>query len=164
MLGGGAAAVIATCVGLSAWLRVRDAMQLSEPARVETYGGTNYVVQIVESTIGKTDNGYLLLVAARFENPNPYEVVLRREWFVLVDHDKDYYQASTTGTQAALIKLPPNGVLDKETLSFTLPEGAFVGSVGLMVGKNHWVMIKDDKPFAGKLKSGEFVSFRRRAW
>ncbi len=164
MIGGSAAAVIAACIGLSAWLRVRDAAQLSQPSRVQTYGGTNYVVQILETTVGKVDSGYLLLVAARFENPNSYEVALRREWFVLVDHDKDYYLPSTAGTQAALIKLPPNSVLDKESLSYAVPEGAFAGSVGLMVGKNHWVMIKDDKPFDRQLKSGEFVSFRRRTW
>jgi hypothetical protein len=164
MIGGGAAAVIAVCVGLSGWLRVRDAAQLSQPNQVQTDGGTNYVVQVVETTIGKTESGYLLLVTARFENPNPYEVALRRDWFVLVDHNKDYYQPSTTGTQTALIKLAPNGVLEKETLNFVAPESVLVGAIELKVGKDRWVMIKDDKPVERQLKSGEFVSFRRRTW
>ena len=164
VVGGTAAAVIALCVGLTAWLRVREAGHLSQSCRVRTYGGTNYVVQVVETTVGRTDNGYLLLITARIENPNPYEVALRREWFVLVDHDKDYYEPSTTGTQAELIKLPTHGVLDKETFSFAVSEGTFAGSIGLKIGKDYWVMIKDDRPFDRQLKSGEFVSFRRRRW
>ena len=164
VVGGAAVIVIAMCIGLTAWLRVREAEHLSQVCRVHTYGGTNYIVQVVETTVGRTDSGYLLLITARFENPNPFEVVLHRDWFVLVDHDKDYYQPSTTGTQAALIKLPANGVLDKEPLSFVVPEGTFAGSVGLKIGKDYWVMIKDDQPFDRQLKNGEFVSFRRRTW
>jgi hypothetical protein len=121
-------------------------------------------VQLLETTVGKTDNGYLLLVAARLENPNPFDVTLRREWFVLVDEEKNYYQPSTTGTQTALILLPANGVLEKETLSFAVPDSALRGAVGLMVGRNYWVMIKDNRPFDRALQRDEFVSFRRRTW
>lgn len=164
LIGGGAAAMVAVCVGLSAWLRVREAAQLTQPNRVQTDGGTNYVVQVLETTIGRTENGYLLLIATRFENPNPYEVLLRRDGFVLLDRNQDSYQPSTTGTQSALIKLPPNGVVENETLNFAVPEGALVGAMELKVGKDRSVLIKDDKPFDRQLNRGEFVSFRRRTW
>lgn len=163
-VGGAAASVIAASIGLIAWLRVQESRHLTNPVEVRTYGGTNYVVQVLETTIGKLDNGCVVIAYVSLKNPNSFEVVLRREWFVLVDHDKDYYQPSTMGTQTELIKLPPNGVLEKESFSFAVPDDSFAGSVALLVGHNHLVMLKNEKPFVRKLGPGEFVTYRTRDW
>jgi hypothetical protein len=103
-------------------------------------------------------------VYLRLKNPNPYDVTLRRNWFVLADHAKDYYLPSTTGTQTELIKLPAKGVVDREMLSFTVADDAFAGAVALMVGRQYMVLLKDEEPFEVRLRDGEFRSFRRRHW
>ena len=164
VIGGSTAALVAVVVGATAWLRMHEAEELSRPSQVHTEEGTNYVVRVLETTVGKTEGGYLVLVAVRFENPNPCEVLIPRDWFVVVDHNNNRYLASTTGTQATLVKMPPDGVVEKELLSFAVRDTALEGAVELKVGKDRWVMIKDDKPFEQRLNSGEFVSFRRRRW
>ncbi len=164
VVGAVTATVIVLGVGAVAWLRVLESKHLSEPCRVKTYGGTNYVVQLLETAVGKVDAGYVLIVYARVQNPNAWDVTLNRDWFVLVDGDKDYFLPSTNGTQTAAITLPANGVLDREMFSFTLPEASLGGTIALKVGQNYWVMVKNEKPFDRALRSGEFVSFRRREW
>ncbi len=164
LVGATAIAVIGASVGLLAWWRIQESRHLSQPNSVETYGGTNYVFQVLETTVGKLDTGYVVIVYARISNTNSYEVVLNRNWFVLADQDKDYFQPSTTGTQTGLIRLPPNGVVEKEPLSFAVPDDSFAGTIGLQIGRNYWIMIKDEKPFTRRLQSGEFVTFRSRNW
>jgi hypothetical protein len=159
-----ALAVIGVSLGLLAMLRVQEAKQFSRPHHVETYGGTNYIVQLTEATVGKTETACVLIVYLRLENPNTYDVTLSRDWFILVDQAKDYYLPSTTGTQTELIKLPAKSVLDREMLTFTVPDDAFAGAVALMVGRNYLVPVKDREPFAMVLRNGEFRSFRRRSW
>jgi len=156
--------VIGVSVGLLAMLRVQEAREFSQPHHVETYGGTNYIVQLTEAAVGKTDTACVLIVYLRLENPNPYDVTLDRNWFILVDQAKDYYLPSTTGTQTELIKLPAQGVLEREMLSFTVPDDAFTGAVALMIGRNYLVPVKDRAPFAVSLRNGEFQSFRTRSW
>jgi hypothetical protein len=164
LVAAGAVTVIGVSVGLLAMLRIQDAKEFRQPHKVETSGGTNYIVQLTEAAVGKTETGCVLIIYLRLENPNPYDVTLSRNWFVLVDQDKDYYLPSTMGTQTELIKLPANGVLDREMLSFTVPDDTFVGAVALMVGRNYLVMVKDREPFKAHLRTGEFQSFRRRSW
>jgi hypothetical protein len=159
-----ALAVIALCLGLLAYWRVDESEEYLGSCAVHTYGGTNYVVQLQETMVGRTDAGCVVIVYARFENPNPFEVVLDRNWFILVDHDKDYFQPVTAGTQTPLIKLPARGVVEKEMLSFPVLEDSFAGTLGLKIGQNYWVLIKGPAPYTRKLRSGEFVSFRRRNW
>jgi hypothetical protein len=159
-----AVATIGVCLGLLAMLRIREAKEFCEPHAVQTYGGTNYVVQLTEVAVGKAETGCVLMVYLRLQNPNGYAVTLSRNWFVLVDRDKDYFQSSTTGTQTELIKLPANGVLDREVLSFTVPDDAFAGRVALLVGQNYMVLVKNEEPFEVHLRRGEFRSFRRRNW
>jgi hypothetical protein len=156
--------VIGVSFGLLALLRVQEAKVFRRPHPVQTYGGTNYVVRLTEVVVGKTETGCVLIVYLRLENPNPYDVTLSRNWFVLMDHAKDYYLPSTTGTQTELIKLPANGVLDREMLSFTVPDDAFAGAVALMLGRQYMVLLKDEEPFEVRLRNGEFRSFRRRHW
>jgi hypothetical protein len=156
--------VIAVSLGLLAMLRIREMKEFRQPHRVATYDGTNYIVELTEAVVGKNDTGCVLIVYARLQNPNPYDVTLNRNTFILVDHAKDYYLPSTTGTQTGLIKLPANGVLDREMLSFTVPDDAFAGAVALMVGQNYLVLVKDEEPFQVHLRNGEFQSFRRRSW
>jgi hypothetical protein len=156
--------VIGVSVGLLAVLRVQEAKEFHRPHPVQTYGGTNYIVQLTEVVVGKTETGCVLIVYLRLRNPNPYDVTLSRNWFVLMDHAKDYYLPSTTGTQTELIKLPANGVLDREMLSFTVPDDAFAGRVALLVGQNYMVLVKNEGPFKVHLQNGEFRSFRRRSW
>lgn len=159
-----AIAVIGVSLGLLAILRIQEAKEFSRPHSVQAYGGTNYVVGLTEVVVGKTETGCVLIVYLRLQNPNPYEVTLHRNWFILVDHDKDYYLPSTTGTQTELIKLPASGVLDREMLSFTVPDDAFAGNVALMMGQNYLVLVKNEEPFQVHLHNGEFRSFRRRSW
>jgi len=164
LVAGIALAVIGVSLGLLAMLRIQEAKEFRRPHRVQAYGGTNYIVELAEAVVGKTETGCVLIVYMRLQNPNPYDVTLDRNWFILVDHDKDYYLPSTTGTQTGLIKLPANGVLDREMLSFTVPDDAFVGAVALMVGQNYLVLVKNEEPFRVHLRNGEFQSFRRRSW
>ncbi len=156
--------VMGASLGLLALLRVQDAKEFRRPHPVQTYGGTNYVVQLTEVAVGRTETGCVLIVYLRLENPNPYDVTLDRNWFVLMDHAKNYYLPSTTGTQTELIKLPANGVLDREMLSFTVADDAFAGAVALMVGREYMVLLKDEEPFDARLRNGEFRSFQRRHW
>ncbi len=114
--------VIGVSFGVLALLRVREANEFRRPHPVQTHGGTNYVVQLAEVVVGKTETGCVLIVYLRLKNPNPYDVTLSRNWFVLMDHAKDYYLPSTTGTQTELIQLPANGILDREMLSNTVAD------------------------------------------
>jgi hypothetical protein len=155
---------IGASLGLLALLRIREAKEFREPHTVQTFGGTNYVVELTEVAVGKAETGCVLIVYLRLQNPNAYDVTLSRNWFVLVDRDKDYFQPSTTGTQTELIKLPANGVLEREMLSFTVPDDAFAGRVALLVGQNYLVLVKNEEPFEAHLQNGEFRSFRRRNW
>jgi hypothetical protein len=156
--------VIGVSIGLLGLLRVQEAKEFHRPHPVQTYGGTNYVVQLTEVAVGKTETGCVLIVYLRLRNPNPYDVTLNRNWFVLMDHAKDYYLPSTTGTQTELINLPANGVLDREMLSFTVSDDAFVGAMALMVGRQYMVLVKDEEPYEIRLGNGEFHSFQRRHW
>ncbi|MGD0058479.1 MAG: hypothetical protein ABSD58_03585 [Verrucomicrobiia bacterium] len=156
--------VIGVSFGVLALLRVREAKEFRRPHPVQTYGGTNYVVQLTEVVVGKTETGCVLIVYLRLENPNPYDVTLSRNWFVLMDHAKDYYLPSTTGTQTELIQLPANGILDREMLSFTVADDTFAGAVALLVGREYMVLLKDEEPFKAQLRNGEFRSFQRRHW
>ena len=159
-----AVVTIVVSLGLLAMLRIREAKEFREPHTVQTYGGTNYVVQLTEVAVGKAETGCVLIVYLRLQNPNAYEVTLSRKWFVLVDRDKDYFLPSTTGTQTELIKLPASGVLNREALSFMVPDDAFAGRVALLVGQNYMVLVKNEDPFEARLRNGEFRSFRRKSW
>ncbi len=156
--------VIGVSFGVLALLRVREANEFRRPHPVQTHGGTNYVVQLAEVVVGKTETGCVLIVYLRLKNPNPYDVTLSRNWFVLMDHAKDYYLPSTTGTQTELIQLPANGILDREMLSFTVADDTFAGAVALLVGREYMVLLKDEEPFEARLRNGEFRSFQRRHW
>ncbi len=151
-------------VGLLALFRVQQAREFSQPQSVQTRSGTNYVVQLLEAVVGKADTGCVLILYIRLENSNPFDLTLQRNWFVLMDRHRKYYLPSTTGTQVELIKLPANGVLEREMLSFTVPDDTFTGGVALMVGQNYMILVKDRTPFNVRLRSDEFRSFRRRTW
>lgn len=155
--------IIAGLVVWGLW-RMHQAARFGQAYQVQTYGGTNYVVRLADVTVGKTETGYALIVGLRVDNPNPFPLVLERKWFILVDHDKDYYLPSTTGTQTESFTVPPEGALEKEMLSFAVPDDALAGFVALQIGQYHWLQLKEDKPFTGQLRSGEFVSYRRLQW
>jgi len=157
-------ATIGVSLGLLTMLRIREAKEFREPHTVQTYGGTNYVVQLTEVAVGKAETGCVLIVYVRLQNPNAYDVTLSRNWFVLVDRAKDYFLPSITGTQSELIKLPANSVLDREMLSFTVPDDAFAGKVALLVGRDYMVLVKNEGPFEVHQRNGEFRSFQRRSW
>ena len=159
-----AAVLIGAGVSVLAWLRIREARAFSAPHEVQTEAGTNYVVQLLEATVGRADNGCVLIVYARMQNPNPFMLVLRRDAFVLLDDNKNSCLPSTSGTQEELIKLPPGGVSDREAFSFIVPEKMFQGAIQWQVGRNDRVTVKDSKPYDAQLRSGQFRTFRRRAW
>jgi hypothetical protein len=164
LIGTAALALIGVCVGLMAQFRIAESKKYSEPHELTTYGGTNYIAQLLEATVGRTDSNMVVIVYLRLQNPNPFSLTLKRDWFVLVDNDKDYYQPSTSGTQTPLIVLPPHAVLDREMLTFAVLDGSLGGSIGLQLGQNHWVLVKGPNPYEHSWKVGEFRSFRRRDW
>jgi hypothetical protein len=151
-------------VGLLALFRVQQAKEFSRPRQVQTRDATNYVVRLLEAAVGRSDTGCVLILYMQLENPNSFEVTLYRKWFVLIDHDKIRYLPSMRGTQSELIKLPANGVLEKEMLSFTVPDDTFASRVTLMVDQKYRILVKDEIPFNVRLRNGEFRSFRRRSW
>src|SRR5271167_1332313 len=106
-------AIIGAGLGVIAMLRIQEAKEFSQPHQVQTDGGTNYVVQLTEAAVGKTTVGCVLILYLRLENPNSFDVTLGRNSFILVGHDTDHYRPSTMGTQAELIKIPANGVLER---------------------------------------------------
>jgi hypothetical protein len=151
-------------VGGLAWLRLREARAFSQPHAVRTIGGTNYVVRFIETTLGRSDSNYLVIVQVRVENPNPFPLRLNRHWFILVDHDKDYYLPAMTGTQTEWFEVPGQGVADRVTLSYSVPADSFAGLLAVQLGQYYWVRLKQPTPYKPRLKSGEFVTFRRRDW
>ena len=156
--------IVGVGIGLLVLFRIQQAREFSEPHEVRTHGGTNYVVRLLEAQVGKADPGYVLIVYVRLENPNPFDVLLRREKFVLVDHHRKYYMPSISGTQRELIKLPANGVLDREMLSFVVPDDALAGGMALVAGQNYTILVKDRTPFDVRLRDGEFRAFHRLSW
>jgi hypothetical protein len=164
LVGIAALCIIGASLGLLSVVRVKAARQFSQSCRVQTSAGTNYVVQLLETTVGKVETGYVVIVYARFENPNSAELVLRREWFELADLGGDCYLPATSGTQAPLIKLPANGVLEKEALSYVVNEPALSGALTLKLGHKYFVFINDGKPWTRQLPVGQFVTFRSRDW
>ena len=152
--------VNAISFGTLAWLRMRDAREFLEPCRVHTYGGTNYIAQLLETAVGRVDTGCIVIVSLRLENPNPYEVMLNREWFVLMDHEKEYFEPLTLGA----IHIPANGTVDKETLNFAVPDEALAGVLAREVGRDNFAMLKSPKPFTQPLTKGQFIMFRHQDW
>ena len=162
----GSAAIVVIGMGflLVGSMRVREARQFSHSHRVQTTNGTNYVVQLLETTVGRVETGCVVIVYARIENPNPVELELRREWFVLAGSAEDHYRPATDGTQAPLIKLPANGVLEKEALSYAVNERALSGVLALKIGHEYSVSINNGKPWTRRLPVGQFVTFHSRDW
>ena len=146
--------------GTLAWLRLRDAREFAEPCRVHTYGGTNYTVQLLETAVGRVETGCMVIVSLRLENPNPYEVTLKREWFVLMDYEKEYYEPTTLGT----IRIPAQGVIEREAFGFMVTDEALAGLMALKVGQQYFVTVKSSQPYARAVDKGQFVSFRQRNW
>lgn len=158
-------AIIGVSMGLLALFRVQQAEEFSRPYSIQMTEGTNYVLRVLEVAIGKADTACVLIVYLRLENPNPFDLMLERRSFFLADRHRTRYRPVTTGTQNELIKLPANGVLEREMLSFTLPDDVFAGRVALLIGdRRNRIVIKDETPFFAKLRDGEFRSFRRSKW
>ena len=158
------AVLIAAGIALLAFVRVRDAKLFGEVHKVRTYGGTNYVVELLETTVGKVDTGCVLIVYARLINRNPFDVALQRDWFVLMDDDKDYFQPVVASGQQPAIRIPANGTIEKESLQFVVPDDSLRGKIALMIGYRYFALIKSEKPFAGKLRKGQYLNFQQRDW
>jgi hypothetical protein len=156
--------VIACGVALAGWRRWAETREYSRPHSVKTVDGTNYVVRLMETTVGRTDRGAAVIVTVWMENPNPFNVALDRRKFLLVDQEKKSYEPSTMGTQTPSINLPAQGFAEKEMLSYSVPEKVFAGALDLQIGHDNLVQLKSDKPFQQNLPVGEFRSFRRRQW
>ena len=164
LFGGVVLVIVGVGVGLLALFRVQQAEEFRRPHLVQMRGGTNCVLQLIEVAVGRIDTGCVLIVYLRLENPNTFEVALRRNRFMLVGRDRDYYQPSITGTQSELIKLPAHGVLEREMLSYTVPDNSLTGALVLRIGRNNMILLKDRGSFGATLRNGEFRSFRRPSW
>jgi len=157
------AALAGVAVAGLAWLRIRDARLYAQPHTVQR-GGTNYIVQLVETTVGRVNTNYLVILHLRIQNPNPFALRLARNQFGLVDHDKDYEEPAVTGNHSEWIIVPPNGVAEREALSYTVQPDAFQGTLALYAGQYYFLLVKEHEPFTPKLRDGQFISFRRREW
>ena len=164
IVGAAALFVIGVCLLLDAPIPVSRVHEFGEPHEVTTFGGTNYVVELSETTVGRTDGGHAVIVYLNIRNPNDSELVLERDWFVLLGPDREYFQPSTTGTQQPQINVPAHGVAEEEMLSFLLGETTLDGGITLKIGKDYWVMLKRMQPLRGKLKQGQFRSFKDTNW
>lgn len=156
-------AIAAASLAGLAWLRMREARLYAQPHMVQR-NSTNYVVRLVETTIGRVDTNYLVVLHVRIENPNPFPVRLARQEFGLVDHDKDYVEPATTGNHTPWIDLPGHGVAEREALSYTVKPDAFQGTLALYAGQYYFLLVKEREPYEPKLRDGQFISFRRRDW
>jgi len=156
--------VVVALAAVLARLRINEAREFSQPYRVRTSAGANYVIRLASTTVGRVNTNHLVILAARLENPNPFEVVLQRDWFVLMDHDRDYYLPSTNGAQTALIRIPPHGARERELFSYTVPGDTFEGVLTLLAGHQYFVLVKSRHPYRPDLSDGEFVTFHRRDW
>lgn len=163
-IGGVALAIIVISLALLAVLRVKDQYHFQKEYKVQTFNGTNYVIQLSEVTVGKVESGCVVMVYARVQNPNPVELTLKRDWFVLVDANKNYYQPVASGTQSPVIKVPANGVAEKEALSYVVEDGAFEGTAALCVGHRYFTLIKSERPYHPAMKIGEFKMFKTLDW
>jgi hypothetical protein len=162
---GSALITIGVSVGILALFRVQEARDFSRPYPVQTRAGTNFVMRILETSVGKVDTGFVVIVYMRLENPNAFSFEVRRNRFVLAgDGRGDFFRPSIMGTQDELIKLPANGVLEREMLSYTVPDDAIDGMLGLRIGRNFTILLKERGAFGGKLGPGEFRSFHRPTW
>ena len=157
-------ALAVAALALLALVRLRQARQLSQPCTVHAGGSTNYVAQILETTVGRTDTSYLVIVAVRLQNPNPFAVTLARKGFLLVDSRKEHYEPSTTGTQTVTIELPAGGAVEHELLSYAVPAEAFQGRLAVQLGPHDRLLIKEPKLYQPHLAPGRFVTFHRRDW
>ena len=147
-------------VGTLAWLRTRDSQVFSQPCSVHTYGGTNYTVQLLETAIGRVETGCVVIVSLRLANPNPFAVTLHRDWFVLLDHEKEYYEPTQLGT----IVIPAQGFIEREAFGFVVTDEALAGLLALKVGQQYFLTVKSPRPYPPPTRPGRFVSFRQRDW
>ena len=146
--------------GTLAWLRLRDAREFAQPCQVHTYGGTNYTVQLLDTAVGRVETGCVVIVSVRLANPNPYEVTLQREWFVLMDHEKEYYEP----TQLGLIQIPAHGIIEREAFGFLVTDEAMAGLLALKIGQQYLLTVKSSRPYPQPVEKGRFISFRQRDW
>ena len=142
------------------WLRSHDSQSFSQPCEVHTYGGTNYIVHPLETAVGRIDAGCMVIVSLRLENPNPFEVILKREWFVLLDHEKEYYEPTQLGT----VRIPAQGVVEREVFGFVIPNEALAGLIALKVGQQYFITVKSPKPYTLPVGKDQFVMFRQKDW
>jgi len=156
--------VVGIIVGSVALTRLNEARQFSQKYRVEIPTGTNYVVQLLEATVGRVETGYVVIVYARLENLTSSALALPRESFVLINGAGRKFTPVTSGTQMSLINLPGNGVLDKEALSYAVDSNSLAGTLTLEAGHQAYLLVKNSKPWARQLPGGQFVTFRSRDW
>lgn len=164
IVGGAALAVIVVCGVILVLYRMQETATFGRPHRVQTFGGTNYVARLAETTIGRTDRGRVVIVRLILLNPNAFDIELNRNWFILVDADKDYFLPTTTGEQSDLIRVPAHGVIENELFTYAVDETSFQGALGLLVGHHYMVMLKGIEPYTRELEVGEYRSFRREDW
>ncbi len=156
--------VIAICLALNSQVRISRARQFGEPQQVTTFGGTNYVVELSETTIGRTDAGHVLIVYLKIQNPNEEDLRLDRNWFVLLGPQREYFLPTTSGTQQQWITMQPGAVRDDVMLSFDLGPEALQGGLALKIGEDYWVLLKQAKPYTEPIDVGQFRSFKHNRW
>jgi hypothetical protein len=164
LAGGLAVGMAGLAVAWVAVRRIEAARDFSQRRTTQTAAGTKYSVQLLETTVGRVETGYVVIVYARFENPNAAELVLPRERFELVTGGERFYRATASGTQPALIKLPAHGVVQKEALSFAVGDDALAGPLALEIGHLSFVVIKNERPWTKPLPPGQFMTFRSSNW
>jgi hypothetical protein len=157
-------ALAGAILGLVALARVNEARRFSQPYRVETPGGTNYAMRLLETTVGRVETGYVVIVYARFENLDAAALTLPRESFLLIDGTGRRISPVVSGTQTSWINLPANSVLEKEALSYPVDSAALAGTLTLEAGQQVYLLVKNGKPWTRQLSGGQFVTFRSWSW
>ncbi|HUJ09448.1 MAG TPA: hypothetical protein VL171_05425 [Verrucomicrobiae bacterium] len=159
-----ALAIIGVGIGMLALFRIQEARDFSRPHQVRTRAGTNFVMRIAEISVGKVDTGFVVIAYLRLENPNGFDLELRRNRFVLVGENRNFFRPSRMGTQNELIKLPAYSVSKGELLSYTVPDDVIKGTLSLRAGRNCTITIKESGPFGDQLRPDEFRTFHWPRW
>ncbi|MCX7885900.1 MAG: hypothetical protein N3B01_01395 [Verrucomicrobiae bacterium] len=164
IVAGAAVSVLVVGLGAMGWWRTHLARVFSRPHHVQTAGGTNYVLSVTAVTLGKTEGNYLVILTARVENPNAFELLLHRARFVLTDSFGMSHLPLTNGIQTAQIRIPPNSASEAERFSYVVPPRALDGSLMWCAGHQYKVSVKNARPYRRQLRDGEFATFRRQNW
>lgn len=144
-------------VALVAGLRKYQRKAFQRHRWLQTDRGVHYMLRLMETTVGKTECGYLLMVTVEIENSNSSVLRFPRREFVLKDGRGVLYEPAPTSVESLT---PPA----RETFSFSLPTAALGNALDLRVSSHSWVRLRSSRPYTTQLREGEFRTYYRPDW